>query len=110
MLKSIIIKSLLLLQLTNINPTITSTVDTNKTYNYYGIVNNNTVYLKVNDNWQQYTIQTDYIGYTCKLITMDHQLTTDNYKTISILNIQDINNADTIQVNQAINAWNNCIK
>jgi len=78
------------------------------TYQYYGIVNGNghttTIYIKVNDSYQSYTIQSDYIGFSCKLINIDRLITSDNYKDIVIQGTEEP--ANNTMTNDTINAWN----
>jgi hypothetical protein len=79
----------------------------------HGIIQGNgtqsTIYLKVANNWELYTISSNYKGYTCKLIVIDSILTVDNYKDISIINIKDINSKHSQQANETIQNWNSHI-
>ena len=96
------------------NGTINKQVTTQPlTYQSYGMVKGNgttsTIYLKVGNDWQSYTITSKYIGSEAKLITMNKELTTTNYKTIKILNVTDFNhkNNNVINtVNVMINEYN----
>lgn len=77
------------------------------TYEYYGIINGNgtqcNIYLKVNNNWEQYTISSNYKGYACKLIVIDSILNTKTYKDITIINITDSDNF-LLYLNQILRA------
>ncbi len=74
---------------------ITLTTDTKPVgyYGYYGIVQGNgtttNIYIKINGNWEQYKIASNYIGYECKIISFDQKITTDNYKSLRVINIID---------------------
>lgn len=115
-LLALCIITITLLSITTICNGVTNKVTNNQstesyTYSYYGIINGNghqaTIYLKVNNNWEQYTISSNYKGYTCKLIVINRELTTKNYKQIKIINIKDIPTKDTNKANECINDWNN---
>ena len=100
-----LILSLSILTSILINPVQTLAAET---YQYYGIAYGNgtqtTIYLKVSDSWQSYTINSSYRGYTCKLINIDRLITTDNYKDIIIQGIEEPEYND--QINETISAWN----
>lgn len=79
-------------------------------HEYYGIVQGNgtqsTVYLQVNDTWQQYTVDSDYTGYSCQVIYLDQELTSTNYKEVKITNMKPLIKSDYKQAYETINAWN----
>jgi len=55
-------------------------------------------------------MQSHYIGYEAKLITMDREINTSNYKKVEILKISNINSKEPkiIKiVNTMINEFNN---
>jgi hypothetical protein len=90
----------------------------NKTYEYYGIVNGNgeqcNVYLKVNDTWERYEVgykvDSNYIGYECKVIVVDRMISIDNFKSVNVICIKDIDSVDCMnKVNECINEWNGFI-
>ncbi|MBU3186620.1 hypothetical protein [Clostridium estertheticum] len=69
------------------------------TYTSYGMVVGNgkqsTIYLKVGTNWQTYIITSNYKGFEPKLITTNKELTTTNYKSISIISVNNIKYTST---------------
>ena len=91
------------------NNNLTNTTQQPQTFIQYGIAigdgQTTTVYLKVANDWQQYELKGTYKGTEAQAITLDRELTVDNYLEADILSIDDIDTQD----NDTITDINNMI-
>jgi len=62
-----------------------------------------TIYLQVGTELQEYQIQSDFVGYGDKIITLDKEITIENYLDIKILNVDNIKIKNNIVISDVNN-------